>query len=416
MKEKFFTQRYNIGMQSIPYLLCTAVITLPFSIAVANILFAFSLFIAFISGVWWHGTETLWQQAKPLTITWLAYIILMLIGLIWSPDVQRGLVIISKQWSWFLIPVFIAACEIKIWKNRLLFSISIGLALHLLLCITQWYGIPLPVDAPAGSSQQDPAGLVGHISFGLIYGIWAAWLVHLGMLKSAKIRYGIWSLAAFTTLWVFIVQGRSGYLVVLALSCIMAWKLWLQYMSPRLILGASIIFIIAITAIIMGPAKERVQWTIDSLQAFSQGDLKHAEARISLWYLAWESWKTSPLIGIGTGGFPSVSYTIAQQHPNLNLEGKTHIALPHNIYLMELARWGPMGLIVLLLFLSSWVGMGLKADWRQPHHLLIALSGIALSVHGLTSQSIEEYHASVYTAIFLSIGLASLTHENNCGS
>jgi len=411
MISNFSTHRQYINTHAIPYLLCIAMIVIPFSIAAANILFACSLFVAFISGVWWHGTNILWQQAKPLTIAWLAYITLMLIGLIWSPDVQRGLVIISKQWSWFMIPIFIAICEEKIWQNRILFSISIGLLLHLLLCIAQSQGIPLPVTAPGGSSMQDPAGLIGHISFGLIYGIWAAWLIHMGMLRSDNIRYMLWALAAFAIMWVFIVQGRSGYLVVLTLGCIMAWKLWLQHMSSRLIFSAAVISMLAITTIAMGPAKDRIQSTVDSLNAFSQGDLQHAEARISLWYLAWESWKTRPLTGVGTGGFPSVSDTIAAQHPNLNLEGQTHIAVPHNIYLMELVRWGPLGLIVLLLFLRCWIRMGWKVDWQQPHHLLIALSGIALSVHGLSSQAIEEYHASMYTAIFLAIGLASLKYK-----
>ncbi|MDQ6957310.1 MAG: O-antigen ligase family protein [Mariprofundaceae bacterium] len=396
-----------------PYLLCAATIALPFSIAVANILFVCSLFIAFTSGLWSRGAGILWQQAKPLTIAWFAYIILMLIGLIWSPDIQRGLVIISKQWSWLIIPVFIAACENKTWQNRILFSISTGLFLHLLLCIAQSQGIPLPVAAPGGSSVQDPAGLIGHISFGLVYGIWAAWLLHIGMLKNDKMRYMLWALAAFSTMWVFIVQGRSGYLVVLTLGCIMAWKLWIQHMNPRLIFGAVVISILAITTIAMGPAKNRIQSTVDSLHAFSQGDLQHAEARISLWYLAWESWKTKPLIGVGTGGFPNASDAIAARHPNLNLEGQTHIAVPHNIYLMELVRWGPLGLVILLLFLSCWIRMGWRVDWQQPHHLLIAISGIALSVHGLSSQAIEEYHASVYTAIFLAVGLASLKYKSD---
>jgi len=392
-------------------MLCAAVIALPFSIAVANILFACSLFLSFISKVWLYGGSLLWQQAKPLTIIWSAYISLIIVGLIWSPDMQRGLVILSKQWSWLLIPVFIAICTNKMWQNRVLFSISIGLTLHLLLSIAQSQGVPLPVSAPAGSSMQDPAGLIGHISFGLIYGIWAAWLLHIGMLKSGKVRYTLWAISAFSTLWVFIVQGRSGYLVVIVLAITMVWKLWLQNLNLRLILSAFFISIVVFTAIAMGPAKQRIQTTIDSLKAFSQGDLHHAEARISLWYLAWEGWKTSPLIGVGTGGFPNISDTIAAQHPNLNLNGQTHIAVPHNIYLMELVRWGPLGLIVLLLFLGYWIRMGWKLDWQQPHYLLISLSGIALSVHGLSSQAIEEYHASVYTAIFFAIGTASLRHK-----
>jgi len=392
--------------------LCAVVISLPFSVALANILLACSLLIGVISGRWWYGASILWQQAKPLTITWFAYIALMLAGLLWSPDIPRGLVVISKQWSWLIIPIFLAICEDPKWRQRILFSISIGLLLHLLLCVAQSQGIPLPVKAPGGSSLQDPAGLIGHISFGLVYGIWAAWLLHTGILKKGNIRYALWALAAFATVWVFIVQGRSGYIVITVLAITMTWKLWIQHLNIRLIFNALFISIIVFTAIAMGPAKERILSTIDSLKAFSQGDLEHAEERASIWYLAWESWKTKPLTGIGTGGFPSVSNTfITKQHSNLNLHGQTNIAVPHNIYLMALVRCGPLGLVILLLFLSFWIRQGWKLDWQQPNFLLIALSGIALSVHGLTSQSIEEYHASIYTAIFLSIGLASL--KNN---
>jgi len=398
---------YNV----IAVLLCIAVIFLPFSIAIANIALAMALLLSFITGDWLHGVKVLWQRAKPLTLAWLAYISLMLIGLIWSPDIQRGLVIISKQWSWLMIPLFIAICEKDVWRKYILYSISIGLVLHLILCIAQSLGMPLPVTAPGGSSMQDPAGLIGHISFGFIYGIWAAWLFHAGMLQSKHIRYALWALAVFSIVWVFIVQGRSGYLVVLIIALVMAWKLWFQHMNARLILGAILVFIVGMVTIAMGPAKDRIQGTFDSLHAFSQGDLQHAEARISIWYLAWESWKMEPLLGVGTGGFPSVSDTIIAQHSNLNLHGQTHIAVPHNIYLMELVRWGPLGLLVLLLFLGSWIHLGWKLDWQQPQYLFIALSGIALAVHGLSSQSIEEYHASVYAAIFLAIGLASLPSD-----
>ena len=397
----------------IAYCLCAAVIALPFSIAVANIFFSCTLLMAFVTGAWWQGATTLWQKAKPLSIAWLLYITLMIIGLSWSPDIHRGMVIVSKQWSWLMVPVFIATCHSRIWLNRILLSISIGLTLHLILCLAQSQGMPLPVAAPGGSSTQDPAGLIGHISFGLIYGIWAAWLLHLGYLKNNLFRYALWLLALISVIMVFIVQGRSGYMVVLTLSIVMAWKIWLQHLNIRLLSSIAALMIITVMIIISGPAKDRIQITVDSLKSFSHGDLQHAEVRISLWYLAWESWKTQPLLGVGTGGFSVAAAPIVKQHPNLNLDNPTGpIHSPHNTYLMELVRWGPMGLIILLFFFGAWIKTGWKLNWHeQPHHILIATSGIALAVHGISSQSIEEYHASVYTALFLSIGLASLTHK-----
>ncbi|MDQ6953010.1 MAG: O-antigen ligase family protein [Mariprofundaceae bacterium] len=392
-------------------LFCIALIVLPFSIAAGNALFGFSLLLGLISKHWWHGAIQLWQQARWLTIFFGAYMLLMLLGLLWSPDTQRGWVIISKQWSWLMVPLVIVICQDKPWLKRVLWSLSIGLGLHLILCVAQSQGIPLPVAAPGGSSQADPAGLIGHISFGLLYGIWAAWLLHLGWLQKNKWRYALWAVSLWAVVMVFIGQGRSGYLVILVLTMVMAWKLWLQHLSLRMILGAIVVMMVALVTIMMGPAKERIQWTVDSLKAFSHGDLQDAEARLSLWYVSWEAWKQSPILGIGTGGFPSVTKTIIAQHKNLNMEGHDSFSVPHNIYIMELTRWGPLGLIILLLWLGVWIRMGWKVDWEQPHQLLIALSGIGLATHGFTSQAVEEYHASMYAGIFLAIGLASLSSK-----
>jgi len=395
------------------YLLCTAMVLIPFSIAASNILFGVALVSGFISGCWIRGASLLWQHAKPLTIIWMIYIALMMIGLTWSPDIHRGLIILSKQWSWLIIPLFISICIEKVWLNRMLISISLGLVLHLILCVLQFIGMPLPVQAPGGSSAQDPAGLIGHISFGLIYGIWAAWLLHVSMMKKGYTRYTLWTLISFSTAWIFVVQGRSGYIVTIVIAAIMIWKLYLQHINSRLVIGILLFSMLGITLMTLETSNHRTQETLDSLHAFANGDLTHAEERISLWYVAWESWKTSPIIGVGTGGLANTSIDIIKQHPHLNLSRHLKVSMPHNIYLMELVRWGPTGLIVLLAFLYFWIKLGWNLNWQSPHLLLISLSGIALAVHGLTSQSIEEYHASVYTAVFLSIGLAALAAQKS---
>jgi len=333
---------------------------------------------------------------------------LMILGVFWSNNPQHGWIIVSKQWSWLLIPLLLAVSSQTTSRTRLLWSLSIGLGLHLLLCLAQSQGIPLPVEAPGGSTPDDPAGLIGHISFGLIYGIWAAWLLHLGWLQHGYRRYALWSVASISSVMVFAAQGRSGYLIIIMLSLVMIWKLWLQHLQPRLIVGIAAALLLVATTIAMGPARDRIEWTWNSLQSFSHGDFEHAEARISMWYAAWEGWKAHPWFGVGTGGFEQVSIWVATNHPNIRYDGKISAMHPHQMYLMDLVRWGPIGLLLLLLFLSQWIRIGWQANWQQPHHLLMALSGIAIAIHGLSAPSLEEYHASMYCGIFLAIGMASM--------
>ncbi len=392
--------------------LCAAVVVLPFSIAVGNALLGLALLVAICSGIWWQGVRHLWSNARSWWVMWLAYMALMVLGLLWSPDIHRGLVIISKQWSWLMIPVVLMVCREACWLRRFMWSISIGLGLHLLLCVAQSQGIPLPVAAPGGSSQADATGLIGHISFGLLYGIWAAWLLHLAWLRQGMSRYALGLVALWSVVMVFLAQGRSGYLVVLALTGVMLWKLWLQHLHVRVLLAALAVGMLSVYVVATGPAQTRIAWTVDSLKSFAHGDLEHAEARVSLWYISWEAWKQSPWLGIGTGGFPSVSKTLIAQHAHLNMAGHDSFAVPHNIYIMELTRWGPLGLLVLLLWLGQWIRMGWRVDWQQPHQLLVALSGVGIAVHGLTSQAVEEYHASMYCAMFFAVGLAAWMRTN----
>ena len=173
----------------LPYLLCTTALILPFSIAASNVLLGLSLITAIITGLWWQGAKSVFHRAKTFSILLIAYFSLMVIGLLWSPDVARGAVIISKQWSWLLLPLVMITLDNKVWRDRFLLFLSIGLGLHLILCITQAFGIPLPVQPPVGSSADDPTGLIGRIGFGLLYGMWSAWLIQWGWQRKDNWRY-----------------------------------------------------------------------------------------------------------------------------------------------------------------------------------------------------------------------------------
>ena len=389
---------------------------LPFSIAASNILFALLLLLSLITGAWLRGCALLWGEARSLIVVWCVYMLLMVMGIAWSSDMGRGLVILSKQWSWLLLPALVVICyELSI-RRRIMLFLSVGLGLHLLLAIAQSQGVPLPVAAPGGSSAQDATGLIGHIGFGFIYGIWAAWLIHEGSLATGKLRYGLWGLASVAIVLIFAAQGRSGYLVAAALLLMMFWKLCVDRLRKRTVAMIAIAVVMMLTVVALGPAKNRIVWTVDSLGAFSQGDLSHTEARISLWYMAWEGWRMHPFAGVGTGGFPKIADEVIAMHPEIlspSLVGATYIAHPHQMYLMDLVRWGPVGLLLLLLFLGLWIRMGWRLDWQQHDGLLMALSGAALAVHGFSAPSLEEYYSSIYAVLFMAVGMSAVITQRD---
>jgi len=399
------------GDTLLPYLLCTTAVLLPFSIAVSNILLGLSLVIAIITGCWWRGLKSLFHKAKTFSLLWLAYFSLMLIGLLWSPDIARGAVIVSKQWSWLLLPLVMITLDNKLWRDRFLLFLSIGLGLHLLLCIGQAYGIPLP-QAPRGTGSREATGLIGHIGFGLLYGMWGAWLIQWGWLREGRWRYFAWITAVVAFIMIFMAEGRSGYLVAFATLILMTWKLWLDRLHWRLLLSATAVMLIIVTVIVLGPAKERLQWTAESINAVYHGDFQNAEARWSLWYAAWRGWQESPILGVGTGGFPTVAQQIANSKPDLFFGGPSP-AHPHQMYLLDLVRWGPVGLLLLIMFLWQWFRLGIHRDWsRENYSSLIALSAVGMAVHGISAPSLEEYYSSIYAALFLATGLAAMNKDS----
>jgi len=283
--------------------------------------------------------------------------------------------------------------------------LSIGLAAHLIFCLGQF--LELIDFAKDGSSASDPTGHIGHIGFGFVYGCWAAWLLHWGYLQSAGKRYGAWLLAVFAILMVFLAEGRSGYIIAVALPLFVIWKL-LRIRTALKILIAASVFSLLLTALILGPGKERIQWTIQSMQNMQQGNFQHAEQRWSLWFTAIKVWESHPLTGVGTGGYPGAVAAVKTSHPELFLTSITP-AHPHNMYLLALSRWGPIGVLLLLALFITWVRSARSLNWRHTDTAsLIVLPALALTIHGLSAPSLEEHFPGILAALLLGTGLAAL--------
>jgi len=347
-------------------------ISLPFSIAIGNVLFAAILLLSVIHLQWWQGVQILRHHYPWLLRSWLAYMALFLAGLMWTSDLQWGLHLLSKQWSWLLVPAVVG----------LLMQRATSLTHHNLLTIT-----------------------IRAVSAGL--------LLHWGIQQHGWQRGACWAISLWSVVMVFLAQGRSGYLIVLVLTMVLARKL-LFHSLPRLRFWLTAIVIGSIIAVTLWQSealRHRLQWTANNLQQAEQGDLNHSEARLVMWYSAWRGWLEHPIMGVGTGGFPTLSQQMAEKY-GLHYDGKTFAAHPHQMYLLDLARWGPLGVLALLAFLGAWIAIGWRNMEKSPYNTLIVASGVALAVHGLSAPSLEEYYGSVYGALFLAIGLAGMRIES----
>ncbi len=401
-------------------LLALSGLVFSFSVAVSNVLLGLTLALGLLSGLWWQGAQQCWNYYKLLTGIICSYLILLVVALLWSLDLEWGMHVISRHWFWLLLPVVVAITAETKWRVLFLRALSAGLALNLVYCTLQMYGYV--VVTTDGSNAADATGHIGHIGFGFVYGLWAAWLLHVGLSWSGWQRYAAWGLAAWSYVMVFSAQGRSGYLVAVILMLCVALKWLFDTKNWRALLPMIAVFLVLLIVVIAGPGKERVQGTWlaftqdhqgQSLDAMDSSDnaILATEARFRMWKASLEIWHQYPALGVGTGGVPAASAALPQ---SLQVAPYSGFAHPHNQYLLNLIRWGPAGLLLLLLLWGVWLREGMKVDWRYSLTApLFALSGLALAVHGLSAASMEDHFSIILAVLLLGVAIAGGTDEGS---
>ena len=402
----------NFALQLTFWSLCLGALVFPFSVALTNAAFGTAIILSAITGQFLQGFNLTRHRHTPLLFAIAAYLSLMLLGLLWSQDIDYGFKVLSHQWVWLMLPVLTVISLDDKSRDRLLTFLSIGLTLHLIYCLLQRFDI-VPSPDIAGSGIHDATGYIGHIGFGFVYAVWGGWLLHRGCLQTGWMRWGHWLLASWAFMMIFLAQGRSGYLVAIAILL----TLFLKNVAGRLGWKRSMIAVglisVVLLVIVSGPAKDRIQETRSGISAAMQGDIEHhAAARWVIWYGTVKILESSPLLGVGTGGFP-ISYSeIIQQFPELDVYDGKGFHHPHNIYLQSMVRWGITGAVVLLVLLTIWLRVGWRVEWmKKPDSSLIILSCIAVLIHGLSAASLEEHFPAVLAIFMLGVGLGSSESE-----
>ncbi len=400
--------------------LCIAALAFPFSVAATNVCLGIALALGIVSGSWWLGAKRCLYEFRPLGIAVAAYFTLLLVGLVWSQNIGWGMHIIGRQWFWLLVPVLVFTLSDEKWRRYFMISLSVGLSLHLLFCVLQSFGyVHVTTD---GSSADNATGHIGHIGFGFVYGVWAAWLLFTGLRSQGKLRWLCWALAIWAYVMIFAAQGRSGYIVafVLALAVIIKWhKGRSDWKRVTWIVGVT--FVLFGFALALGPAKERMlgTWMVmtgeqQDIEGFWQNYAAQAtDQRILMWKTTLDIYWIHPVLGVGTGGLPDAVAALKAEGRSASKFTFVH---PHNQYLLALVRWGPAGLALLILMLFYWMREGWRRDWHESVTApLLFLPALALVIHGLSSTAVEEHFSAILAVLLLGVALSDNRYQDKEG-
>jgi O-antigen ligase len=345
--------------------------SLPISVALNNILIGIILLCWLASGGFRDKLARL--RASPVALASLAFLALLLAGMAWGPGAPRdGLNAFGKYADLLLVALL---CMLVIGeRHQRLGLLAFGAAMGVTLIAS--YGIwleVLPVKELGGArGPNNPVVFKLQITHGILMAL-AAFLAAVAALHARSPRLkalaaGACLLAVFNVL--FMVQGRTGYIVLGALALYLFVSLW----RWRGVAVAAIAGVLAVgTAhLVDAPMLGRIATAkaeLDDWQA-GRGYGTSTGLRLNYYRTSLAIIEEHPLIGVGTGGF-EIAY-----RQKVAGTGQAESNNPHNQYLLTTAQLGVPGLAALLAMFAAmwWQARRLAA----PHRL--AARGLVLTI------------------------------------
>ena len=328
--------RDRIGVVN-SWLLVALGFVLPISVALANIFAFLNLFLWLVKGG--HGDD--WQKMKrnPVVLAISFFYGLHIVGMAWTRDTEFGIEVLLKESLLLLLPVLMFCAR----REHLKYYVSAFLAAMAILVIYSFlvrFGVVPPGE---GMSVNDPAPVMGHISYNVFLTIASYLLLYIVLFgkdvrKWLRVAASV-SLMAFTVN-MFITQGRAGQVMFFAMIALTIFQYFRGRALMAAIVSAVTIPILFTTLYTFNEAFHvRVSHAISGVQNYSTDKTSSSGERIAMLVNSLEIFSHHPLLGAGTGDFKN-EYALVNARNSPELQPTIH---PHNMFALELAQLGIVG-------------------------------------------------------------------------
>lgn len=321
---------------------------IPISVAADGVLLAAFALAWLASGDF--GAKWRVVKRNPAALAALVLFALLVLGTFYglaSADV--ALAQLNKYQDLLLVPMLVALFAQHRFRQFAVWAFLGGMLVT--LALSYLIGLGLFPDGLFRGTTSDATVFRLHVTqnFFMAYGAFA--LACLGRVASNKARRGLLYAAAFLALFnvVFMVQGRTGYLVMGVLLMFflferMGWKSLIVGAAALAALGAGAYFgSQSFRGIVLATITQSSQWRSDRPADDSIG------WRLEFYYNTAQMIRDRPLVGVGTGGFP-VAYA-----ERVKGSGRVNPGHPHSEYLLMAAQLGVFGLAAFIgLLVTHW--------------------------------------------------------------
>jgi len=280
-----------------------------------------------------------------LMLASIVFFCLHLVGLIWTEDLTWGLHIVHKMWYFLLLLPALFTIVRKDYIKHYISAFLLAIALTEICSYLVWFEIVEPFK---NATVENPTPFMNHISYNPILSF-AIYLVLHELFFNKKITNFIFSLYSFfaisMTVNMFITGGRAGQVAFFVMLSILIFQVLDKQRISAFITILIVIPTIFLTAYQTSDLfQKRVDIAAKALVQYSNEDRSAVGIRINYVINSWQVMKKNPIIGIGTGDFPTEYSKINKINSPMMPDSEN----PHNMYILVLMQLGLVGLFSLL--------------------------------------------------------------------
>jgi O-antigen ligase len=295
-----------------------------------------------------------------------------------------GMLYSSAPWdmrlTWWLkyhkllyIPLIVSVLTNKKYREYAIQAFLAGMLLVLIISYLKWLGV-----VPHKDIGQGYFVFKGRIAHNILMAF-AVYLMLKLAAQTAKPYCWLWAIGSvlgFLNI-LFLVNGRSGQIILLVLCVWFCWEIW-RTKSIKYLFGGAAALLLILSALPNAGDFRLTQITQEIANHKPNEAQTSSGTRLEFYSNSLMLIKRNPILGAGTGSFESEYKQLVETQQTL----ATYVPNPHNEFLLTWQELGLLGFFLLiLLFVVQW-----KASYRifnsQNHSMVdgYALRGLILTM------------------------------------
>lgn len=335
-------------------------LSVPISVAVDNLLLAVLLLGVLFNA---RAMAQIAAQNPAARASWLLFGALLLAMFYGETPLRDAVDILGKYADLAFVPLFMLMLSAGVDRSRAQYAFMAAMGVTLLLSwLVGLKILPVQYWMWKDITADNPAIFHSYITHGNMMAF-AAFLALLNLREAAsrgaRLAWGLFALLGVINV-LFMVQGRTGYMIMMTLLVWFAWATLSRIMRKRGMAwdwrhGVAVVLVFAGVAAAAYHTstrlQERLNLAVTEYRAWqpNYGGETSAGLRLDFYYNTLQIVRQYPVFGVGTGGFAAA---FAQQTRGTEVTKTTN---PHNEYLFVAVQTGMIGLgLLLYLFYTLW--------------------------------------------------------------